>query len=178
MINDPGGLDQQGLNRWSIRASTSSGPAPRLYGLGDMAIFANVDGALGNTEFYLTEVEELNAGKTLVLELFDPGDAKGNHSVEILDPSGNNPPCEWSANQSNGSGNGSGTEASCVIATSKSGGGGKFNNWLLTTKVALPTDYTCAADCWWKVRYNYPDETTDTTTWSAYIQGNPVRLIE
>jgi hypothetical protein len=41
-----------------------------------------------------------------------------------------------------------------------------------------PADYTCAANCWWKVRYNYPGETTDTTTWSAYIEGNPVRLIE
>jgi len=35
-----------------------------------------------------------------------------------------------------------------------------------------------AADCWWKVRYNYPDESTDTTTWSAYIEGNPVHLVE
>lgn len=44
--------------------------------------------------------------------------------------------------------------------------------------IELPADYTCAADCWWKVRYNYSDESTDTTTWSAYIEGNPVRLIE
>ncbi len=178
MINDPGAADEQGLNRWSLRASTSGGPAPRVYGLGDMAIFANVDGTVGNTEFYLTEVEELHAGKTLVLELFDPGDAKGNHSVEILDPSGINPPCTWTANEHTGPGNGSGTEPSCVIATSKSGGGGKFNNWLLTIWIDLPTNYTCGADCWWKVRYNYPDETTDTTTWGAYIQGNPVRLVE
>jgi Flp pilus assembly protein TadG len=176
MIDDPGGLDQQGLNRWSIRASTSGGPPPRVYGLGDMAIFANV--AAGTTEFYLTEVAELNAGKTLVIELFDPGDAKGNHSVEILDPTGTNPPCTWTANEHSGSGSGSGTEATCVITTSKSGGGGKFNNWLLTIWIELPADYTCAADCWWKVRYNYPDESTDTTTWSAYIEGNPLRLIE
>jgi hypothetical protein len=178
MINDPGGADEQGLNRWSLRATTSGGPDPRVYGLGDMAIFANVDGAVGNTEFYLTEVEELHAGKTLVIELFDPGDAKGNHSVEIIDPSGNNPPCTWQANQHNGSGKESGTETTCVIDTSKSGGGGKFNNWLLTIWVTLPPDYTCGADCWWNVRYNYPDETFDTTTWSAYIEGNPVRLVE
>ncbi len=71
-----------------------------------------------------------------------------------------------------------GTEASCVIGTSKSGGGGKFNNWTLTIWITLPVDYACAADCWWKVRYNYPGETTDTTTWSAYIDGNPLRLVE
>jgi hypothetical protein len=143
-----------------------------------MAIFANVDGTVGNTEFYLTEVAELHAGKTLVIELFDPGDAKGNHSVEIIDPSGNNPECTWQANQHNGSGKESGTETSCVIDTSKSGGGGKFNNWLLTIWITLPPDYTCGADCWWNVRYNYPDETFDTTTWAAYIEGNPVRLVE
>ncbi|MCZ6566965.1 MAG: hypothetical protein O6923_01515, partial [Actinobacteria bacterium] len=116
----------------------------------------------------------------LVIELFDPGDAKGNHSVEIIDPSGSNPPCTWLANQDKGGGNGqdAGTATSCVIGTSKSGGGGKFNNWTPTIWITLPIDYTCAADCWWKVRYNYPGETTDTTTWSAYIDGNPLRLVE
>jgi hypothetical protein len=149
-----------------------------VYGLGDMAIYANVDGTVGDTEFHLAEVKEVHAGKGLVIELWDPGDASGNHSVEIRDPSGNAPPCTWFANENNGSGKGSGTEATCVIDTSKSGGGGKFNNWLLTIRVDLPADYTCAGDCWWKVRYNYPDESTDTTTWSAYIEGNPVHLVE
>lgn len=178
MVNDPGGADHRGLNRWSLRAFTSGGPEPRVYGLGDMAIYANVDGKSGDTEFYLTEVLELHAGKALIIELFDPGDAKGNHSVEIIDPTGANPPCEWSANESGGSGKGSGSETSCVIGTSKSGGGGKFNNWTLTIRIPLAEDYTCAADCWWKVRYNYPDQTSDTTTWSAYIEGNPVHLVE
>ncbi len=177
MVNDPAAADQRGLNRWSLRANTTGGPAPRVYGLGDMAIFANVDGTVGNTEFYLTEVEAIHAGKTLVVELFDPGDAKGNHSVEIIDPNGTNPPCEWNANQSQGNGNDAGTESSCVIATSQSGNA-KFNNWTLTIRIPLPTDYSCGADCWWKVRYNYPDETFDTTTWSAFIEGNPVRLVE
>ncbi len=45
MVNDPGGADSRGLNRWSLRASVSAGPQPRVYGLGDMAIYANVDGS-------------------------------------------------------------------------------------------------------------------------------------
>ncbi len=57
----------------------------------------------------------------------------------------------------------SGSEARCIIATT----GGAFNNWLVTIKVPLPTDYVCAADCWWKVVYNYPGITRDSTTWSA-----------
>jgi Putative Flp pilus-assembly TadE/G-like len=178
MVDDPGTLDQRGLNRWSLRAFTSGGPEPRVYGLGDMAIYANVDGKKGDTEFYLTEVLPVHAGKTLVIQLFDPGDAKGKHSVEIIDPNGNNPPCTWSANESGKGGKDSGDESACNIATSKSGGGGKFNNWLLTIRIQLPEDYTCGADCWWRVRYNYPDQTSDTTTWSAFIEGNPLRLVE
>jgi hypothetical protein len=174
MVNDPAGLDQRGLNRWSLRAFTSGGPTPRVYGLGDMAIYANVDGAKGDTEFHLAEVEEVHAGKGLVIELWDPGDASGNHSVEIRDPSGNTPPCTWTAEEDTGSGSTSGTESSCVISTS----GGKFNSWLVTIRVTLPTDYTCAADCWWKIHYNYPGKTQDTTTWSAHIEGNPLRLVE
>jgi Flp pilus assembly protein TadG len=178
MVNDPGGLDQRGLNRWSLRASTSGGPTPRVYGLGDMAIYANVDGAKGDTEFHLAEVEEVHAGKGLVIELWDPGDAGGKHSVEIRDPSGGTPACTWEAEEDSGSGTDSGTESSCVIDTSKSGGGGRYNNWLVTIRVTLPTDYTCAADCWWKIHYNYPGRTQDTTTWSAHIEGNPLRLVE
>jgi Flp pilus assembly protein TadG len=179
MVNDPAVLDQRGLNRWSLRAFTSGGPTPRVYGLGDMAIYANVDGAKGNTEFHLAEVEEVHAGKGLVIELWDPGDAKGKHSVAILDPSGGSPACTWEAEEDSGSGTDSGTESSCVIATGTStGGGGRYNNWLLTIRVTLPTDYTCAADCWWKIHYNYPGRTQDTTTWSAHIEGNPLRLVE
>jgi hypothetical protein len=178
MVNDSGGSDQRGLNRLSMRASVSGGPQPRVYGLGDMAIYANVDGTLGNTDFHLAEVEEVHAGKNLVIQLWDPGDASGQHSVEIRDPSGNPPSCTWAAEQHNGNGTASGTAGSCVIVTSKPGGGSRFNNWLVTIRVSLPSDYTCAADCWWKIHYNYPGTTSDTTTWSAQIEGNPVRLVE
>jgi hypothetical protein len=120
----------------------------------------------------------VHAGKGLVIELWDPGDAGGKHSVEIRDPSGGTPACTWEAEEDSGSGTDSGTESSCVIDTSKSGGGGRYNNWLVTIRVTLPTDYTCAADCWWKIHYNYPGRTQDTTTWSAHIEGNPLRLVE
>lgn len=85
---------------------------------------------------------EAHAGKTLVIELWDPGDAQGKHSVEIRDPSGGSPACTWEAEERDGGGTASGTEASCVIDTSKSGGGGggRFNNWLVTIRVALPAD--------------------------------------
>ena len=160
----------EGLNRWSLRATTS-GPAPRIYGHGEMAIYANVDGSAGNTIFDLAEVAEIHAGKELVIELWDPGDASGNHSVRIKDPSGATPGCTWTSTNPSYSG---GTLASCDIPTS----GARFNDYLVTIRVPIPPTYTCGSNCWWQVEYNYPGSTNDTTTWSARIEGNPVKLVE
>jgi hypothetical protein len=43
-------------------------------------------------------------------------------------------------------------------------------------EINLPDIYSCV-DCWWKVNYNYPGAVFDTTTWRAYMLGNPVHLI-
>jgi hypothetical protein len=169
MVPDPGGADDRGLNRWSLR-SNATGQDPSIFGLGDMAIYANVDGTTGNTVFYLAEVEEVHAGKDLVIDLWDPGDASGNHSVRFIDPNGNTPACEYtSSNPSYG-----GTLGSCDVPTSSS----RFNDHWIQIRISLPAGYTCGADCWWKIDYNYPSTTNDTTTWSARIEGNPVRLVE
>ena len=39
---------------------------------------------------------------------------------------------------------------------------------------------TCTGDdCWFKIKYNYPAGAVhDSTTWAAYIEGNPIRLIK
>ena len=157
--------NERGLNRFSIRTRVA-GATTRLYGLGDMAIYANFADI---TTFYMAEVDPIHAGKYLVIDLWDPGDARGNHSIEILHPNGSVPPCDWVS--SNGS---SASPASCEIVTT----GQPFNNHSIKVRIALPSDYTCGADCWWKVRYNYPDGASDTTTWSARIEGNPVHLVE
>lgn len=167
---DDGG---QGLNRWALRAG--GGSNPRVYGLGDMAIYSNVDGSTGNTIFYLAEVEEIHAGKILKIDLWDPGDASGNHSIRILSPQGSNSNfggCSWtSTNPSYPSGS---SNTTCDIATSNS----RFNGHALEIRINLPSDYSCASDCWWKIDYNYPGTTNDTTTWSATILGDPVKLVE
>lgn len=161
---------ERGLNRWSLKAS-SSGPQPRIYGLGSMSIFSNVDGATGNTVFYLAEVAELHAGKDLVIGLWDPGDASGNHSLRIRDPFGNLPACTWTSTNPSYPG---GTLGSCDIPTSSS----RFNDHQLEIRIDLPDTYVCSTDCWWKIDYNYPGQTQDTTTWEARIEGNPVKLVE
>ncbi len=169
MVADPGAADDRGLNRWSLRTS-ATGPSPKIFGLGDMAIYANVDGAVGNTIFYLANVEPVHAGKDLVIDLWDPGDASGNHSVRLIDPNGNVPACEYTSSDASYGG----TLGVCDIPTS----GGRFNDEWIKIRVKLPATYSCGADCWWKVEYNYPGRTNDTTTWSARIEGDPVRLVK
>ena len=47
--------------------------------------------------------------------------------------------------------------------------------------VTIPTDYGCVdddpTDCWYRVAIDYGADTRDTTTWSASIEGDPVRLV-
>jgi Flp pilus assembly protein TadG len=160
-----------GLNRWSLRASGGTASAA-VYGLGDMALYSNVNNGL--TEFYLAEVIELHKGKDLVIGLWDPGDASGNHSIDILNPAGGVATCSWTSTNSAYPGEPNGP---CNIATSSK----RFNGHLLEIRVELPTDYACEPGpygCWWKIRYHYPKQATDTTTWEARIEGNPVKLIE
>ena len=51
-------------------------------------------------------------------------------------------------------------------------------------QVPIPDDYTCndtdPLGCWTRLRFTYPAGTTvsDTTTWSAFMLGDPVRLIQ
>ena len=70
---------------WALRAvSTDPTYKAYVYGLGKMIIYANV--ANGTTLFYLGRIEAVHAGKTMVIQLFDPGDASGNSSIEVLKP--------------------------------------------------------------------------------------------
>lgn len=166
---------ERGLNRFSLRAS-SGGAQPRIYGLGSMAIYSNVNAGL--TTFYLAEVEELHAGKDLVISLWDPGDAAGNHTMTVLNPAGAAPPCTWNSPAEEGAHTPlTESPGACTIATS----GAKFNNRLIEIRIHLPETYTCepgALGCWWKIRYNWPAQSEDTTTWEARIEGNPVKLVE
>ncbi len=158
-----------GLNRYSLRASTSSGAAPRMYGLGDMSLYVNF--ATNYATFDLAEVSQVHAGKDLVIELWDSDSGIG--SVSVKQPGGATLSCEWSATTGDG-----GTDGDCSIPT----GSYSFNNHSMEIRVDIPNTYTCdpatADGCWWTIELFYPGGANDTTTWSAHIEGNPVRLVE
>ena len=157
-----------GLNRWSLRATSSGGPQPSIFAIGDMSIYANVDA--GGTEFFLAEVLPQNAGKTLEIDLFDPGEASGDNEIRIVDPSGVSPPCHLEVPN-----DGIDTDLSqCIIDTTRPANN-YHDDWLFI-EIDLPSSYTCT-DCWWTIVYDYEGDATDTTTWTARMRGNPVRLL-
>ena len=75
-----------------------------------------------------------------------------------------------------------GTASGCKVNNVSSSGG--FNGQWVQYKVPVPDNYTCnynnANGCWVRVNFNFPSQTSvsDTTTWSATIEGDPVRLVE
>lgn len=183
-----------GANRFSIRAGLGSNYATNnglhVYGNQKMGAYANATGA--NTQFYLTRVLPGEAGKTLVLNFFDTGDAGSPGDLSILPPADSNVTggifanCVYTAPPGNATGPPWGTFAAtssgCKITGVSSGGG--YNGQWVTWKIPIPNNYTCdtvnATGCWAKLKFAYPAGTSvnDTTTWAAYILGEPVRLIQ
>jgi Flp pilus assembly protein TadG len=182
-INDQKGTSAS--NKWGVRAvATDPTYKPYVYGLGKMVIYANV--ANGTTNFYLARVEAVHAGKTMVIQLFDPGDASGTASIQIMKPTSTGyVPATFSYTaDSNASCCRSGTNVTSL--TTVSGGSSRYNNSWVTITIPLPATYNAplppgepagTLGGWWKVRYTFNSTTTDTTTWQTSIRGNPVHLV-
>ncbi len=173
---DPGNTqDRAGLNRYSVKAS---GSGSKLFALGDFSIYNNANGT--TTAFYLAEVPTYYHGKTFVVELYDAGESSNNGTLQVVDPSGsvfnngecriysrNNTAAPWSLQQTIASG------SPCQELVTP----GEYNGRWLKFELDLPPTYSCAT-CWWKMNYVYTSAVNDTTTWRAYMIGNPIHLID
>ena len=148
------------------------------YGLGDMSSYA-LPGAGTTPQIYLAEVGELHAGKILRVELWDVGDVGGGDpgdELSFLDGAGDVTQCSWESD-----GGDSGSLGPCTIDTS----GQRFNDELLTITITItitipiPDDYTCSGlGCWYQIDYQYENDVHDTTTWTVFVDGDPLRLVE
>jgi Flp pilus assembly protein TadG len=156
-----------------------SGGNARVYGSGRMAAYSNLDGGL--QKFYFAQIEKAHAGKTMQIDLFDPGETNGNAFLRLLSPDGNAyhyVTFDWKSDDGR-----SGTNVN-VIQTSN--GSALFNNKMITIKVPLPSTYGAggldppgditAEDGWWLIEYDIA-QANDTTTWGVSIRGNPVHLV-
>lgn len=161
-----------GTNQYSVRANTSGGPSARVYGINDISIFTNQNGA--TSTLHLAEVDPVHANKTLELRFYDPGEDNGTAYMTVEDPSGNTAQCDWESTDEYGNVVDS-NSGNCRLKTSDSGTY-LFQGLWVTALVEIPSNYTCTTDCWWKL-YIENDNPHDRTTWAARIIGNPVRLV-
>jgi hypothetical protein len=179
-VLEPSQQSYSGLNRYGVGVTAGA----RLYGLGDMSIYNNSTG--GTSDFYLAEVGSGYRGKTFVVELFDPGE--GNGFVQMMSPNGAN---MWNIFNGSctiytrptgvmtGGWNLQGSPGSCQFQADHSNAALNYTDRWVKVEMRIPDTYDCEAtnNCWWKVNYNYSGGVNDTTTWRAYIIGNPIHLV-
>ncbi len=165
------GSRPDGLNRYSVRSMPAS---TKLYALGDMSIYNNAGGT--TTQFHLAEVKTAYRGKTFVVELYDAGESSDPGTLQVIDPTGgvfNTGTCRiysrtlvtspWVLQS---------TPSNCQEGVNP----GEYQGRWLKFEMELPTSYSCTV-CWWKMNYVYTSGVNDTTTWRAYIEGNPIHLV-
>lgn len=168
-----------GTNNFGLRAVAPSAPAGGISvaAYEKMRIFANSDTA--TTEFNLVRVPPAAANKTLVLSFFDVGEGSSSGSVKVLKPVDS---INLPASLANCTGTGvkNGPLSNCEITgITPTGYNGKYQE----IRVPIPSAYSCnvgtQGGCWFRVRVSFGSGTvTDATTWTARIEGEPVRLIE
>ncbi len=175
------GASGGGLNRFAIRVdSPGDEEAVTLSAVERMAVYANLAG--GATTFLLARVPSASAGSTLRVELFDIGDAVGTTSLRLLPPPAASG--RW-VDSCSAAGDVRGSVRDPVpLAGCRLGGIGAetgFNGRVQRIDVTIPGDYRCRddtpTDCWFRVEINYAGLAYDTTTWTAILEGDPVRLV-
>ena len=179
----------QAENAWSIEVTGPNdalGNSPHVYGLGRMAGY-NILGS-GFQRMYLAQIDQTAAGKTIEIDLFDPGDVGGNAFLRILSPDGNAynyATFKYSSdgNCINGSSDACAANGRTVVQTAN-GGASSFNDTWLKILIPLPTTYGSTGLLppgetqagWWKIEYQVAGG-NDTTTWEVNVLGNPVHLV-
>jgi hypothetical protein len=180
-----------GANRFAVRAGLNGSFSTtdlRVYGEARIGIYANSPAA--NTTFYLARVLPGAKGRNLVINFFDTGDAPGGSvgTLTVLPPPDSTvgaslAGCTYTAPPGNSVGPPWGTFTStatgCTITNVSSA---NFNGQWIQFKIPIPDDYDCnfsdANGCWMRINFAFNANVQDTTTWTARIEGDPVRLVE
>ena len=182
-VNGAGG---QGHNRFAIRALPTTGPttAVSLYGNGKMAIYANA-GSNVLTQFYLARVPTSDAGHTLDLFLFDIGDAGAGvtGTLTIVPPDGSAlQNCTYTPPPGNTTGPSWGTPSPMTNCSISGVSSTDYQGQWIEIGVPVPSAYSCndsdPNDCWFRINYLFNGPVNDTTSWSAKLEGDPVRIVQ
>jgi Flp pilus assembly protein TadG len=184
--------DGGGHNRFAMRAGLNgslSSNAVSIYGQGNMAIYANAPGA--STSFFLARILPGSAGRHLTLTFYDTGDAGSPGTLQVLPPADSNVGasfggCQYTPPPGNSTGPPFGTmidtapDCSVGGVSSAAGWNGQIVQWSVPIPVGYTCDFAVQTGCWLSLNFTFPGGTSvsDTTTWSATLDGNPVRLVQ
>lgn len=174
-------------NRYAVRVKSDGSEQAQVSAYGDMSMYNNIAAGSGGSsaisEFYLAKIAPEHKGKTLELNLYDPGEVSGGDgTMRVLDNDGNvASECVASSDSSDRTFENGDTLSPCEFKTAV-GGESKFNGYWVKLLISIPNDYACDEDaipgCWWKMQYDIEGQGNDTTTWSARVIGDPVHLVE
>lgn len=184
--------DGSSANRYAIRVLSTSTTKVRVSGYGDMSMFNNISSGGTNSNitanFYLAEVDPTQKGKTLRINMYDPGEVSkngtstGTGTMKVMMPNGTVGTSCVGTSSSPSSSFVTGSTLSPCQFTSASGGNSNYNGYWVTLDIKIPTTYTCTLGtvpgCWWKIQYVINGQANDTTTWSAQVIGDPVHLVQ
>jgi Flp pilus assembly protein TadG len=186
-----------GHNRYSVRAALDDNLASSgisIYGQGYMGVYANAPGAA--TSFYLARILPGAAGRHLTLTFFDTGDASDPGTLQVLPPadardaSGSTisffDKCQYTPPPGNAAwppaGSLTDTESDCKVSgvSNKAGWDGQIVDWVVPIPDGYTCDFTLPTGCWLSLSFSFPgaSSVTDTTSWAASLDGNPVRIVQ
>jgi hypothetical protein len=201
-----GEADSDGVNAYSLRAFAGesfarcssvttaawySPACPVIQGQSALSVFANKSGNTGT--FSLAQIPAADAGGTMDVNLFDPGE--GDNDIELLNPDGVAVPFTWRTTDSCplaapnalstdcaedlglAALNGAGTDLDVSGAVTPPPGersNSVFNDREVQLAVAIPADYSADNGGWWSVKYISNDGTVqDRTTWTVTVTPPP-----
>jgi hypothetical protein len=177
-----GSTSESAIKSFGIEATVASGPVPHVYAQTRMVASIIVN---GTSVFYMAQIPAIHAGKTLRINLFDPGDIP-NSSFQVLMPTstGYTPATfTWTASGSYCGKPTSGGPTTIISASGSDCSLAYYENYWLTIDVPIPSTYNAPTPPgepgpgWWKIQYATLGTSADITTWSINIVGNPVHLV-
>jgi hypothetical protein len=173
---DNSAVHGSGNNRFALRVKGAQRGNISISGFQAMGMYANYAGAAST--FNLVRVIPAAATKTLKIGFFDTGDASQPGTLTVQPPTDSNMPA--SIGTCTGSGVVNGAIPGCQLTNVSSS---TYNGRWQYVNVPIPANYTCTVaeqgGCWFTVKLAFPSGVpTDTTTWTAKIDGDPVRLIQ
>ncbi len=187
--------DSTGLNAFALWTKASGG-TPRVHGLGSMEAYFPLPADQTST-FYLAQIDKEYAGKWMDIDLWDPGDTgQLPADLSILMPTARaatrRRPSTTSRSRAPRSRPPSSATRTRATPTqtiqTSNGNGGLYNGYWLRLCIKIDNLYKApkptgeAEGGWWKIQYSMggnsnDNPSTDLTTWSVNIRGNPVHLV-